>query len=291
MKAILNHATLPALTLFLTAAFINSANAQINPAADGTGTVINQVGNTTNITGGTQAGSNLFHSFQKFGLNDGQTANFVSNPAIQNVLGRVTGGDPSVIKGLIQVTGGNSNLYLMNPAGIVFGDNASLNVPGSFVATTANGIGFRPSITGLPSQWFNAVGSNNYAALVGTPTHFAFTMSQPGAIVNSGNLAVGQGKSLVLLGGAVLNTGTLSGGTVNVTEVPGEKLVRVGQAGSLVVLELPLEVRRAVNPLPFTPSSLPQLLTGGNAGNATNLTVENGVVTLTGSGVTVPSQP
>jgi large exoprotein involved in heme utilization and adhesion len=28
----------------------------------------------------------------------------------------------------------------MNPAGIVFGQNASLNVPAAFTATTANGI-------------------------------------------------------------------------------------------------------------------------------------------------------
>jgi filamentous hemagglutinin family protein len=50
-------------------------------------------------------------------LTQGQTANFLSNPAIQNILGRVMGGEASVINGLIQVTGGNFNLYLMNPTG------------------------------------------------------------------------------------------------------------------------------------------------------------------------------
>jgi hypothetical protein len=48
-----------------------------------------------------------------------------------------------VINGLIQVTEGKSNLFLMNPAGMIFGPNASLNVPASFTATTANGIGLR----------------------------------------------------------------------------------------------------------------------------------------------------
>jgi large exoprotein involved in heme utilization and adhesion len=67
----------------------------------------------------------------------------------------VVGGNPSLINGLIQVTGGTPNLYLMNPAGIVFGENAQLNVPADFIATTATGIGFGDNL------WFNAFGDNN----------------------------------------------------------------------------------------------------------------------------------
>uniref|UniRef100_A0ACD5GZT2 Filamentous hemagglutinin N-terminal domain-containing protein n=1 Tax=Desertifilum tharense IPPAS B-1220 TaxID=1781255 RepID=A0ACD5GZT2_9CYAN len=66
-------------------------------------------------------GTNLFHSFEQFGLSEGQIANFLSSPQIQNILGRVIGGDASIINGLIQVSGGNSNLFLINPAGILFG--------------------------------------------------------------------------------------------------------------------------------------------------------------------------
>src|SRR6476469_2211773 len=121
------------------------ASAQsIAPAADGTGTTVTPTGNTININGGklSRDRANLFHSFQKFGLNPGEIANFLSKPEIKNILGRVEGGDASIINGLIQVSGGNSNLFLMNPAGIVFGSSASLNVPASFTATTANAIGF-----------------------------------------------------------------------------------------------------------------------------------------------------
>ncbi|MCT7958524.1 filamentous hemagglutinin N-terminal domain-containing protein, partial [Laspinema sp. D3] len=84
----------------------------IAPAADGTNTQVNPEGNQFNITGGTLSGDrlNLFHSFEQFGLNAGQVANFLSSPEIQNILGRVTGGDASIINGLIQITGGNSNL-------------------------------------------------------------------------------------------------------------------------------------------------------------------------------------
>ncbi|MEH2114404.1 two-partner secretion domain-containing protein [Nostoc sp.] len=150
---------------------------QIVPANDGTNTIVTPNGNRLDITGGTTSrdGANLFHSFQQFGISPEQIANFQASPALQNILGRITGGNASVINGLIQVTGGNPNLFLMNPAGFIFGGNASLNVPSAFTATTANGIGFG-------SSWFNAIGVNDYNALVGNPNGFAFSTNQPGAI-------------------------------------------------------------------------------------------------------------
>ena len=255
-------------------------------ANDSAGTQINQSGQTFDISGGTQAGANLFQSFQKFGLSQGETANFIANPSIQNILGRVVGGDASVINGIIKVTStANPNLYLMNPAGIVFGVNASLNVPGSFTATTANGIGFG-------SNWFNAVDTNNYAALVGEPGSFTFTMPQPGAIINAGELAVGVGQDLVLLGGTVLSTGTLSApsGNITVASVPGEKLVRISQSGSVLSFDLLVAPTTTANLLPFTPLSLPQLLTGGNATGATKVELNSdGTVRLTGTDLTAGS--
>ena len=251
------------------------------PSADGTNTSVNQNGNRLDISGGTTAGSNLFHSFTQFNLNSSQTANFLSNPSIQNILGRIINGKPSVIDGLIQVTGGNSNLFLINPSGIVFGPNARLNVPSDFTATAANGIDFG-------NGRFNAVGDNNYAALVGTPTALAFLTPQPGAIVNAGELAVGKGQNLNLSGGTVVSTGHLSapGGNVTVVAVAGGSLLRISQPGHLLSLEIqPL----ATDPsLPNAPS-LPQLLTGsGDFGNATGLIVNsNGQAQLTGSGIAV----
>jgi large exoprotein involved in heme utilization and adhesion len=64
----------------------------------------------------------------------------------------------------------------MNPAGFVFGSGASLNVPASFTATTATGIGFGGD------NWFNAFGNNNYQNLIGTPSTFAFDKAQPGVL-------------------------------------------------------------------------------------------------------------
>jgi len=267
----------------------------IVPAADGTGTVVTPEGNRININGGTLSGDgvNLFHSFTEFGLTHEQIANFLSNPSIQNILGRVNGGNPSIINGLIQVSGGSSNLYLMNPSGIIFGPSARLNVPASFTATTATGIGF--SSTPLQGGvWFNASGPNDYAALVGTPNSFAFTLSQPGAILNAGNLAVESGNILTLLGGTVVNTGQMSapGGTITLAAVPAENVVRISQAGSLLSLDIqpvkPTDTRPDNWKLPV--ASLPELLTGGGeVGNATGVKVNSdGTVVLTGAGIGIP---
>ena len=260
------------------------AQAEISPANDGTGTIVNPAGNHLDITGGQLSGdgANLFHSFTRFGLDQGQTANFLANPNLQNILGRVTGGEASLINGLLQISGGSPNLYLMNPAGIVFGSNASLNLPAAFTATTASKIG-------LGNQEFPAIGSVNYAALVGTPDSFAFA-AQAGTIVNAANLLVNPGQSLTLLGGTVVNTGSLTApdGEVTIVAVPGSHLVKLNQAGSLLSLEFsPLTQAPNFN---IQPPNLPQLLTGGNASNATGLTVNaDGTVQLSGSGIEIPT--
>ena len=272
--------TIPLGTALLIAIAPQPAQAQPIEAADGTGTLVNANDNQFDITGGTQSGANLFHSFQQFGLNDGQIANFISNPTIQNILGRVVGGNPSVIDGLIQVTNGNSNLFLMNPAGIIFGGGASLNVPASFTATTATGISFG-------DNWFSASGTNDYGALEGTPTGFAFTVSELGSesglVVNLGSLNVEQGN-LTLLGGSILNTGRLStpNGQITVTAVPNENLVRITQEGQLLSLEIePLGAGTQPNDWTVPILALPDLLTGDDADEAGGIFVEgDGTVEL-----------
>ncbi|NEO30666.1 MAG: CHAT domain-containing protein [Symploca sp. SIO3C6] len=261
---------------------------QITPAQDGTGTSVTTIGNQLQISGGTLSsdGSNLFHSLEDFGLDAGQIANFISNPEIYNIFSRVVGGNPSLIDGLIQVTGGNSNLFLINPAGIVFGTNAQLNLPASFTATTATGIGFDGD------NWFNVFGDNHYQDLIGSPQSLVFDLAEPGSIINAGNLAVSQGQNLALLGGSVINTGQLraAGGKIAIAAVPGENLVRISQPGQLLSLEIEPRVVDG-QMLPITALDLPSLLTGSAESLVTRLSVspETGVQ-LNNFAIQVPTQ-
>lgn len=260
-----------------------SALAQsITTANDGAGTIIQHNGNTYNISGGTQAGANLFHSFEQFGLQPNEIADFLSNPAIQNVVGRVVGGDPSVVEGLIRVSGGNSNLFLVNPAGWLFTNGASVDVAGSFGVTTATRVGFG-------DEFFNAIGTNNYAALTGDLTSLIFDSAQPGAIINSADLKVDQG-SLWMVGGSVINTGTIDApnGTVTLAAVPGQSRVKLKHEGmtlGLVLDALAVDEVASDAPLGLKATDLPRYLAGGSdLGSATGLTqAKNGTLWLVGS--------
>ncbi|WP_072619495.1 CHAT domain-containing protein [Spirulina major] len=201
----------------------------ITATPDGTGTVVQQNGQTYQILGGTQAGANLFHSFQRLGLDAGAIAQFLSTSEITNILGRVTGGELSRIDGLLQVVGSGANLYLLNPAGIVFGAGARLDVPGSFTATTADRIGFA-------GGWFNATGTNDYGALTGNPKQFSFLQTEPGGIVNLGTLSAP--GTVQLLGGTVANQGAIAGQQVTIAAVPGTSRVRLSEPGMLLSVEL-----------------------------------------------------
>src|ERR1051326_8166603 len=92
---------------------------------------------------GKTVGKNLFHSFSQFDLISGDVATFFgpASGQIQNVLARVTGGGVSSIDGMIQTdpaTLASANFFFINPAGVMFGPNASINISGSFAVSTAD---------------------------------------------------------------------------------------------------------------------------------------------------------
>jgi filamentous hemagglutinin family protein len=91
------------------------------------------------IEKGAIRGANLFHSFQEFNVDSGRSVSFANPAGIENILTRITGSNPSNILGKLRVEG-TANLFLINPNGIFFGKNASLDIRGAFTATTANEI-------------------------------------------------------------------------------------------------------------------------------------------------------
>lgn len=179
------------------------STAQIVP--DTTLTINSRVtspGNTSLIEGGSQVGNNLFHSFQEFSIPTGNTAFFNNSLDIQNIISRVTGNSASNIDGLIRANG-TTNLFLLNPNGIIFGPNAQLNIGGNFLASTANSIQF------ADGTQFNTKPEQTAPLLtVSLPVGLQFSSNSQPITVQQSNLQVSPGKSLTLVGGEITLIGS-----------------------------------------------------------------------------------
>ncbi len=203
--------------------------------------------NTTRIQEGTQRGGNLFHSFQEFSIESGDTARFEHDSGIENIITRVRGA-ASNIDGTIQtrINGttdkGSANLFIINPRGIIFGGDASLDIGGSFIGSTADSIKFADQTE------FSATDAQNSSLLtVSVPLGLQFG-SNPGEIVNrsqvnpngepnSAGLPIGlkvpNGETLALVGGNLefLEGGSLTAreGRIELGSVAANSLVSLNQ--------------------------------------------------------------
>lgn len=148
---------------------------------------------------GTRLGSNLFHSFADFNVQLNQSATFTSNFAgtTSNVISRVTGGNVSVINGLLASDIAGADVWLINPNGLVFGENAVLDVPAGFHASTAD------LLTLADGGSFRATNPNASSLTIAPPSAFGFLDASIGSIsVDGATLAVGAGHRMSFVGGA-----------------------------------------------------------------------------------------
>ena len=155
-------------------------HAEITP--DGTlGTSVTTINQESFIRIGTQNGPNLFHSFSNFDINTGETATFLGLNTVENIISRVTGGTTSNIDGLIRSSIPGANLYLLNPAGVLFGPNAALDISGSFHVSSADYINLGNN------GRFDASLPVNTVLSVAPPSAFGFLGNSPAAIQFSGS--------------------------------------------------------------------------------------------------------
>jgi len=192
------------------------------------------------------AGGNLFFSFSQFGLLTGESATFTDNGGlgVQNILARVTGGGVSNIDGAINVNIPGANLFLMNPAGFVFGPSAQLNVPGSFTVTTADYLKFADgtrftALSGPDDATLSAAAVTAFGFLPGKAT-------PPGTVSFSGSfLSTPDAMDFaVIAGDQTYDAANLS--------APGGHVTLVSVAGSGEVPALPATL--AATPLEALPA-------------------------------------
>ncbi|WP_413167913.1 filamentous hemagglutinin N-terminal domain-containing protein [Capilliphycus salinus ALCB114379] len=183
-------------------------------------------GNIRQIDGGTRRGNTLFHSFERFSVPTGETAFFNNAVDIQNIFSRVTGSSISEINGILKANG-VANLFLINPNGIIFGENASLDIGGSFFATSADRVVFANGTE------FRATNPNSPPLLIiNIPIGLRFR-ENPGSIVNrsqSPGLQVASEQTLALVGGDVRLEGgklTASEGRIELGSVAGNNFIGI----------------------------------------------------------------
>jgi filamentous hemagglutinin family protein len=226
-------------------------------------------------------GNNLYHSFSQFnvpnsGVTFGLGTSGIDGGRVTNIINRVSGTQPSLINGTIQssVDFPRASVYLLNPNGIVFSANASLNVGASFYATTATAIGFSNG---------NILGSDkdSVSFSIATPNNVQFAVETPSPIINQANLTVRAGENITLAAGRIISTGTLNAanGSADVAAPPGNSTVLLRSPSAI----LGLEVRAGVLAPQWQGSAsnlsqLAQLLTGSN-----NLEANRAVVNADGS--------
>lgn len=227
------------------------ASSQIVPD-DSLNTQVNQNNDITEITEGQTRGNNQFHSFQQFSLPSGSEAFFDNDNNIGNIFSRVTGGNVSNIDGLIRANGG-ANLYLINPAGIIFGENARLDIGGSFLASTADSILFPEGVEfsasnpqAQPLLTINApiglnLGNNpeeiiNRSVADGFVENLEFVRPKFTIDQSPVGLQVKPGKNLSLIGGEVkLENGNIyaPGGKVELGGLEEAGIISISENGSL----------------------------------------------------------
>ncbi|WP_017661322.1 beta strand repeat-containing protein [Baaleninema simplex] len=189
------------------------------------------------ITGGTTAGHNLFHSFSQFDLETGSIAQFENSAAIANIITRITGNAPSFIDGTLRANG-VANLYLLNRNGLTLGDNARLDIGGSFFGTTGDRLLFsdgssfpsiledNPPLLSVSVPLGVQMGPNSgNIAVTGSGHNLSFaddfsTVRDDRAL----GFAVSPGATLQLIGGDIAITGgnlTAANGSISLVSLKG----------------------------------------------------------------------
>lgn len=178
---------------------------------------------------GNPVGTNLFHSFERFNLDSGEIATFSGPNHLENIISRVTGGTASMLNGTIRSTIPQADMYFINPAGIIWGEQASIDVPGAIHFSTADTLQL-----GKAGQ-FAATHPQTSRLTTAAPTAFGFLSDSPYSIsIQGSQLSVTPSKTLSFSGGDIeLNQSQLQAeeGQINLASIASPGWVGLTSSG------------------------------------------------------------
>jgi len=181
---------------------------------------------------------NAIINWQSFSIGSGEITNFIQKSANSAVLNRVVGADPSILLGALT---SNGRVFLINPAGILIGQGARVDVAG-LVASTLNlsNADFLAGILNFTAN-LNAGTIRNNGSLT-TPDGGSVYLVAP-QIENNGIITTPKGETLLAAGNTVqlMNTGTpgvsvqITGSSNTATNL-GQILADSGQIGLVAAI-------------------------------------------------------
>ena len=243
--------TSASLAVLLAIGFVSGSRAQV--ITDGSlGPALEVPGPDRRITEalGRRVDGVLFHSFEQFDIPEDESATFEGSPTLNLIVGRVTGGAPTSIEGLLASEAPNADLVLLNPSGVVFGSEAELDLPGSLHVGTADYLAFENGAR------FEARAGGAVPLTVDAPAAFGFLDPGPGPalaerqiVIDRAALELGDGATLTLAAGSIRIT---AGDDPAIRIKDGQvRLVAVSGAGEV-----------ALDGAPSAPAAGPVVLVG-----------------------------
>jgi len=190
-------------------------------------------------------------NWQQFNIDVGQTTQFIQQNAASQVFNRVTGGDVSQILGTLQ---SNGQVFLINPAGVFFGQGAVVDTAGFLASTLAA----------------------SDTDLLNGHLRFNDSTGTAGNIVNQGSLTTHSGGSIVLLAPSIENSGII--------HADGEVLLAAGHSVTIVDMRHPTIGLTVASKNGDKAVNLGQIISK-NASLFSHLVKNSGVVEATGAQV------
>lgn len=207
---------------------------------------IQTIGNTLAVKTST---TRTIINWQSFSINSGEVTRFDQPSPTSAVLNRVTGQNPSQLLGILE---SNGRVMLINPAGIVVGKDAQINVAGL-------------ALSALPLADADFMANR-------------FNFQGPGGDVTQDGTINAAGGAVLLIGGSVTNSGLIQapGGQVVLAAGQSVTLAELGTPNITVTLQSP--VGQATN--------LGKILNDGGSSRIYGALVRQGGLVRTNSGDT-----